>query len=69
MTGCNYDILVDCPATIPAMNSAKFRVRYRLPETAGRSTQRVAFWAAHESGAALTIPLVLSGETVMAESK
>jgi hypothetical protein len=67
-TGCNYNILSDCPMTIPARSSAQFRVRYRLAESVGRSTQKAAFWAVSESGGAVSVALVLSGETT-AKSK
>jgi hypothetical protein len=64
-TGCNYDILADCPRTIPAGSTVTFRVKYRLAEAAGRSTQRVSLWAVYETDHAVAIPLVLAGETVV----
>jgi hypothetical protein len=62
-TGCNYNIISDCPVTIPAGGSAQFRVKYKLAEAAGRSTQRAAFWATYESGGPMSVALVLSGDT------
>jgi hypothetical protein len=65
-TGCNYNILSDCPRMIPAGGSSRFRVKYRLPDEPGRSLQPAAFWAVYESDTPLSIPIVLGAETVAA---
>ncbi len=63
-TGCGFNLLSDCPRTISARDSARFRVQYQLPDEPGRYLQPAAFWAVYESGTPMAIPIVLGGETV-----
>jgi hypothetical protein len=62
-SGCNYDILVDCPRTIAAKVTDSLRVKYRLSDDAGRSKVKVQLWAIHDDDPPIPIRFELGGTT------
>jgi hypothetical protein len=62
-SGCDIDILRDCPKTIAPGSTEPFRVRYRLSAVEGWTKRRVQLWAIQEAGSPIPIRFEIGGTT------
>lgn len=59
-TGCDYDILADCPREIGPKEVGRFRVRLKGGDRPGRAVRPATFWLTDGTGSVRPVTVVLS---------